>query len=234
MSNMKNWLKLMESVEQPTEEVTEQQTSEAAGCNNTPEGENCPVHGLKECSMYESEELTFEDWNVIYDSVNAKNVKASVRMKKDMNEADVREWFQRVFSPMGIHEMTKIQLEAEKVDEYEMGTQGSSGSSVQVSPAQGATISVNGKKIVAKDKPTADKLAQQLKSGDLTVEGDRPEQGMYKDLGDVYEPGPTEVWYWKEDAGRDMMMGKNFLIKHDRLPDPNNLAATHVTAAHRH
>lgn len=281
MANMKNWLKLMESVDQAAPQVEEQQTQEAAECNHTAEGEECPVHGLKECGMME--ELAFESWNVIYDSAHAKNVKASVRMKKDMDEAEVREWFQRVFSPMSVHEVARVAEESkidelspatlsgyadkaekerdanwansgkdadaarkyynrkhgvqkaagkldlaneDQVDEFNMGSVASP--SVQVKPAAGATVSVNGKSIVAKDKPTADKLAAQIKKGEIAVEADRPEQGMYKDLSDVYEPGPTEVWYWKEDAGRDMMMGKNFLLKHGKMPDPNNLAATHV------
>lgn len=349
MANMKNWLKLMESVDQPAPQVEEQQTQEAAECNQTAEGEDCPVHGLKECGMME--ELAFENWNVIYDSVHAKNVKANVRVKKNMEEAEVREWFQRVFSPMSVHEVARIAVEdkidelspatlgsyadkaekerdakwadsgkdadaakkyynrkqgvqkaaskldlanEEQVDEFSLNNLGSGSTSanVQVKPNAGATISVNGKNIVAKDKPTADKLAAQIKKGEIAVEanadsqwgkpeellrnvaqtlerevewpltellprdevgramqpiqdlvqsaignlpdnesleeGDRDPAGQYSDLSDVYEPGPTEIWYWKQDAGRDMMMGKNFLLKHGRMPDPSNLEATHV------
>ena len=230
MSNMKNWLKLMESVVDPAQQVEEQQTQEAAECNHTSEDDECPVHGSKDCREM-TEELAFENWSVVYDSVNAKNVKANVRMKKNMAEAEVRDWFQRVFSPMSVHEVARVAEDA-KLDEFSLGDLGGGASSaaanVQVKPNAGATISVNGKNIVAKDKPTADKLASQIKKGEIAVEGDRPEQGQYTDLGDVYEPGPTEIWYWKQDAGRDMMMGKNFLVKHGKMPDPNNLEATHV------
>ena len=31
--------------------------NEAKTCNDTPKGKKCPVHGMKECSMYEGSEL---------------------------------------------------------------------------------------------------------------------------------------------------------------------------------
>jgi hypothetical protein len=49
-----------------------------------------------------------------------------------------------------------------------------------------------------------------------------------QDAGDDYSPGNTQIWYWREDLGRDMMMGYDFLKKQNKLPDPANLSATHV------
>ena len=38
--------------QQPTSEAENLATFEAAGCNMTAEGEECPTHGLEECGMY--------------------------------------------------------------------------------------------------------------------------------------------------------------------------------------
>jgi cell fate (sporulation/competence/biofilm development) regulator YlbF (YheA/YmcA/DUF963 family) len=38
--------------QQPTSEADNLATFEAAGCNMTAEGEECPMHGLEECGMY--------------------------------------------------------------------------------------------------------------------------------------------------------------------------------------
>jgi len=70
-------------------------------------------------------------------------------------------------------------------------------------------------------------LAESKKAKMKLGEADH-QQVMYKDLSDVYDQGPTEVWYWKSGLGRDLMMGKNWLIKHNKMPDPENLEATHV------
>lgn len=44
-----------------------------------------------------------------------------------------------------------------------------------------------------------------------------------------YGKGSTEVWYGKDNAMRDLMMGSSFLLRHGiALPDPENLPATHV------
>ena len=98
MSNMKNWLQLMESVAPNEEGVDESALStpiskatKSGGTRSLPglpvrpkpanEG-TCSVCNESPCCCESTNEetLTFEDWSVIYDSVNAKNVKASVRM----------------------------------------------------------------------------------------------------------------------------------------------------------
>lgn len=48
------------------------------------------------------------------------------------------------------------------------------------------------------------------------------------DAGEAYTPGENQIWYWKEEFGRDMMMGYDFLKRNHKLPDPRNLEATHV------
>lgn len=235
MSNMKNWLQLMESVAPDTveEEVAEVNEGTCSVCKESP----CS------CEATNEEALTFEDWSVIYDSVNAKNVKASVRMKAKMDEAEVREWFQRVFSPMGIHEMNRAAKQEDQMDEAQLDefglndlakpgqtTSSVAKPSVQIAPNKPTVAVTVGKdKFGFKDTADANEFATKVKAGEISVdEDDRQEQGMYKDLSDAYEPGPTEVWYWKDDMGRDMMMGKNWLIKYNKMPDPANLAATHV------
>lgn len=313
------------------------------------------------CESTNEEELTFEDWSVVYDSVNAKNVKANVRMKSNMQEAEVREWFQRVFSPMGIHEMNRVAKEEkidelspatlgdyadkaekerdahwansgtdadsarkyynrkhgvkkaanqldianeEQVDEFSLGdlgkgngNQATGSSNIQTTKQATTKVNVNGKAFSFDKDQDAKQFTDKVKKGEIAVEAtpgntsqwgtdeellrnvaqvlerevewpltellprqavgnaiqpiqdlvqsalnnlptpvsyesldeaDRNEQGMFKDLSDAYEPGPTEVWYWKDDMGRDMMMGKNFLIKYNKMPDSANLAATHV------
>ena len=47
------------------------------------------------------------------------------------------------------------------------------------------------------------------------------------DAGPDYSPGNTEVWYWKEDLGRDFMMGYKWIKNHNTPFDPNNLEQTH-------
>lgn len=49
-----------------------------------------------------------------------------------------------------------------------------------------------------------------------------------QDAGDDYSPGNTQIWYWKENLGNEMMKGYDYLKSTNRLPDPTNLAATHV------
>ncbi len=292
MSDMKNWLKLMESVEEATVAKEEQQPVEET-----------TEETVDEQAEQTSEELAFENWSVIYDSVNAKNVKANVRMKKDMDEEAVREWFQRTFNPLGIQEMTKIaelspktlgsyvkkasvdakfkgydagaadwggdeggkhpskktwpgadmddkahsrlkgvakavdkmtaKMGEDQIDEFGLGDLAGGapkpGSvNPQISKATATSVKVGDKNFTFGKDADAQEFASKVKKGEIAVEGDRDPAGQYSDLSDVYEPGATEVWYWKEDAGRDMMMGKNFLVKYGKMPDPNNLEATHV------
>lgn len=49
-----------------------------------------------------------------------------------------------------------------------------------------------------------------------------------QDAGNDYSPGETQIWYWKENLGHEMMKGYEALKRENRLPDPNNLSATHV------
>ena len=54
------------------------------------------------------------------------------------------------------------------------------------------------------------------------------EAEMYKSLEDVYPAGPTEIWYWKSDNGRDFMMGMKWLAKRGVEVTKASLADTHV------
>lgn len=49
-----------------------------------------------------------------------------------------------------------------------------------------------------------------------------------QDAGNSYSPGKTQIWYWKENFGNEMMKGYEVLKRENRLPDPTNLNATHV------
>jgi len=49
-----------------------------------------------------------------------------------------------------------------------------------------------------------------------------------QDAGNAYSPGETQIWYWKENFGHEMMKGYEVLKKENKLPDPANLSATHV------
>lgn len=49
-----------------------------------------------------------------------------------------------------------------------------------------------------------------------------------QDAGDNYSAGSTQVWYWREDVGHQMMRGYKYLESEGSLPDPNNLSATHA------
>jgi hypothetical protein len=74
----------LEPAAEPEPEMTEADnlsTFEGSGCNHTMEGESCPVHGLAECGMYESEQ-TNEDsldpmdrrdgvWDSFYETKNS-------------------------------------------------------------------------------------------------------------------------------------------------------------------
>jgi len=46
-----------------------------------------------------------------------------------------------------------------------------------------------------------------------------------------YRVGTTEIWYMKPDFFRDGSMGYDWLVSKGRLPDPNNLRATHIFLA---
>jgi len=39
---------------------------------------------------------------------------------------------------------------------------------------------------------------------------------------------PTQIWYWKGEAARDLLMGFEWCKEKGKLPDPRNLAKTHV------
>ena len=49
-----------------------------------------------------------------------------------------------------------------------------------------------------------------------------------QDAGDAYSPGETQIWYWKENLGNEMMKGYDYLKSINRVPDPANLSVTHV------
>jgi hypothetical protein len=51
---------------------------------------------------------------------------------------------------------------------------------------------------------------------------------QYTSLSDVYPEGPTEIWYWKEDNGRDYMMGPAWLASRREAPTPESIPQTHV------
>lgn len=40
--------------------------------------------------------------------------------------------------------------------------------------------------------------------------------------------GKTKIWYFKNEAGRDMMMGHSFCKQYGLLPKVDNLEATHT------
>ena len=58
----------------------------------------------------------------------------------------------------------------------------------------------------------------------------------YYDLNDAaartgdqrYRKGPAEVWYWKKEHARDMLMGGDWLVKTTGLPSARHLGDTHV------
>jgi hypothetical protein len=54
------------------------------------------------------------------------------------------------------------------------------------------------------------------------------EAEMYKSLEDVYPAGPTEIWYWKSDNGRDFMMGMKWLSERGVEVTKATLQDTHV------
>lgn len=49
-----------------------------------------------------------------------------------------------------------------------------------------------------------------------------------QDAGENYAPGNTQIWYWKENLGNEMMLGYDALKEQNKLPDVDNLSATHV------
>jgi hypothetical protein len=87
--------------------------------------------------------------------------------------------------------------------------------------------------------PSCDKMQPMSKFTDVSD----PDKIRCKDCGanpneeleDVEEgleqyvtPGPTQIWYWKDQYSRDMLMGSDWLKKHNTMPDPKNLEKTHV------
>jgi hypothetical protein len=51
---------------------------------------------------------------------------------------------------------------------------------------------------------------------------------QYSSLTDVYPDGTTEVWYWKDDHGRDFMMGFNWLKKRGIDVSAETIPQTHA------
>ena len=49
-----------------------------------------------------------------------------------------------------------------------------------------------------------------------------------QDAGENYASGNTQIWFWKENLGSEMMLGYDALKEKNKLPDINNLSATHV------
>ena len=72
----------------------------------------------KKVSETANEEV-LEDWNVLYDSAHAKNVRARVRLDKTMDEAAVKEWFSKTFQPMKIYELRRNSVNEETPDSNE-------------------------------------------------------------------------------------------------------------------
>lgn len=54
------------------------------------------------------------------------------------------------------------------------------------------------------------------------------EAKSYSSLEDVYPAGPTEIWFWKQDNGRDFMMGMKWLAKKGVEVNKASLQDTHV------
>lgn len=48
------------------------------------------------------------------------------------------------------------------------------------------------------------------------------------DAGNSYSPGNTQIWYWKQNLGHEMMKGSEYLKKINKLPNLRNLQNTHV------
>lgn len=48
------------------------------------------------------------------------------------------------------------------------------------------------------------------------------------DAGPSYSPGQTQIWYWKENLGHEMMKGVEYLKRAHLFPNINNLERTHV------
>jgi hypothetical protein len=113
--------------------------------------------------------------------------------------------------------------------------------------ADGSSITISAKtanKILSKFdqlKPESKAIMQQtLNDGEgfrqmLNYFGERelqteagPAATQYSSLSDAYPEGSTEVWYWNDEAGRDMMMGANWLTKKGQMPTPETLEQTHV------
>ena len=113
--------------------------------------------------------------------------------------------------------------------------------------ADGSSITISSKtanKILSKFdqlKPESKAIMQQTLNGgegfrqmlnyfderEVTTEAG-PAASQYASLADAYPEGSTEVWYWNDEAGRDMMMGANWLQKKGQMPTPETLEQTHV------
>jgi len=57
---------------------------------------------------------------------------------------------------------------------------------------------------------------------------------MYTNLNDAasihagLKAGETKIWYFKDGMSRDLMMGHEWLSKYNKLPNKNDLTATHA------
>ncbi|MFZ9848761.1 MAG: hypothetical protein ACO3EE_11520, partial [Flavobacteriales bacterium] len=76
-----------------------------------------PREGKEKMKFNES-----SNWNVLYDSNHAKNVRARVRIP-NMNEEEVREWFTGTFQPLQIHELYQDPNEIIDEDDMEEGNE---------------------------------------------------------------------------------------------------------------
>jgi hypothetical protein len=47
-----------------------------------------------------------------------------------------------------------------------------------------------------------------------------------------FEYGSTQIWYFKPNEARNMMMGYDFCKKEGCLPDPHDLKKTHIFMGH--
>ena len=77
---------LEQSTDQDQSEMSEADdisTFEASGCNHTMEGESCPVHGLSECGMHESDDS--EDYNRTAGELNQARQAGDLNRMKELS-----------------------------------------------------------------------------------------------------------------------------------------------------
>jgi hypothetical protein len=256
MSDIKKWLELMEgvvpgAVTPVANSGPPAKRTKGVSTRSTHEETDDIDDAMNEVEAEETEitEELFDNWNVIYDSVHAKNIKANVRLHRNLGEEQVREWFVRTFNPLSILEMSKI---TELQHPSLVKPQSASDANTMISPARVAANVMKPPQQPGPKAPTttttaalpdADDDADEEEDEDenqnmlkhdaigsnfIPESSGRPVAGQYIDLSDVYEPGSTEIWFWRQKHARDMLMGKDWLAKNNSLPDPANLEATHV------